>query len=44
MQVEAARVVEFDQMATITDNGTGVYKWHFSMQDGVLVFNYEEVI
>ena len=44
VQVEAARVVEFDQMTTITDNGTGVYKWHFSMQDGVLVFNYEEVI
>lgn len=44
VQAEAARVVEFDQMTTITDNGTGVYKWHFSMQDGVLVFNYEEVI
>lgn len=36
--------IEFDQMTTITDDGTGVYKWHFSMQDGVLVFNYEEVI
>ena len=44
VQAESARMVEFDQMTTITDDGTGVYKWHFSMQDGVLAFNYEEVI
>lgn len=44
VQAESARVVEFDQMTTITDNGTGVYKWHLSIQDGVLVFNYGEVI
>lgn len=44
VQAEAARKSEFNQLTTITDADNNLYKWHFSLQDGVLVFNYEEVI
>ena len=44
VQAEAARKQEFNQLTTITDADNNLYKWHFSLQDGVLVFNYEEVI
>ena len=43
-QAEDTRKIEFNQLTTITDAENNLYKWYFSLQDGVLVFNYEEVI